>query len=202
MQSLWPAIEFADCRKEPAKWNQQWEERLRIVTSTNLMQVSLPMLPESIEEEIFTNHRNRLRNLCSFQNELTVTAAMSFGRDNFESEWLKSSTSLREKHLLEGMVRTCTMMLGMENHRMLCDEISLPFLEKDGGHGYLRLLKHFMVKDPCYVSKVPIYLSGPQWVRFMMGREDSALSEKELAFKTYYDDARNTFICEQPYQST
>ena len=36
---------------------------------------------------------------------------------------------LCEKHLLEGIVRTCTMMVGMEDYRLYCEEISLPFLE-------------------------------------------------------------------------
>jgi hypothetical protein len=109
--------------------------------------------------------------------------------------------SYRKKHLLEGVVRTCTMMHGMEDYRMHCNEVSLPFLEKDGGRGYLRLLKHFMVKDPTSVSKVPIYLPSPQWDQFAMGKEENSLSEKELAFKAYYDGVRNTFICEYLYQS-
>jgi hypothetical protein len=195
MQSLWSAAGFADCRKEPSKWNDQWEQRLKILASVNLVQRSLPMISASTEE-ILTGHRNRLRALCDIQNRLTIAAALSFGRDNHESKWLKSSASYRKKHLLEGMVRTCTMMHGMEDYRMYCNEITLPFLEEDGGRGYLKLLKHFMVKDLTSASKSPIFLSSPQWDRFVMGKEECALSEKELVFKTYYDDVRNTFICE------
>jgi hypothetical protein len=162
-----------------------------------MMKSSLAMFPEGAEQGILTDHRHRLHLLCNFQNHLTIEAVLSFIRDNFESKWLESSASYREKHLLEGMVRTCTMMQGVEDYRMHCEEISLPYLEKDGGRGYLRLLKHFMVKDPTSVSTVPIYLPSPQWDRFVMGREESTLSEKELAFKAYYDGVRNTFICEQ-----
>jgi len=166
------------------------------------MQHLLLVLPELGGEETLTNHRNRLRALYDIQNRLTLAAALSFERDNYESKWLQSSASYREKHLLEGMVRTCTMMYGMEDHRIYCNEITLPSLEKDGGRGYLRLLKHFMVKDLTSVSKAPIYLSSSQWDRFVMGKEEYALSEKELTFKAYYDGVRNTFICKYQYQST
>jgi len=161
-----------------------------------MMKESLAMIPKGSEQAILTDHRHRLRLLCEFQSHLTIAVVQAFVRDNFQLKWLQSSVSYREKHLLEGMVRTCTMMRGMEDYRMHCEEISLPYLEKDGGCGYLRLLKHFMIKDPTSVSTVPIYLPSPQWDRFVMGREESALSEKELAFKAYYDGVRNTFICE------
>jgi len=201
MQSLLSATTvFADCRKEPAKWNDQWEQRLKTFGSVNLMRVVFLFLPESTEQ-ILTDHRYRLRLLCELQTRLTATTALFFGREYFESKWLKSSGSYREKHLLEGMVRTCTMMYGMEDHRMHCHEITLPFLEKDGGRGYLRLLKHFMVKDLTSVSKAPIYLPSLEWDRFAMGREECDLSEKELAFKAYHEGIRNTFICEHQYQS-
>src|ERR1700691_5941320 len=114
MPSIWSAIGFADCRKEPAKWNRQWEDHLTIFGSVSLMQG----LSESMEEGALTGHRHRLRALCEFQNKLTVVAAQSFGQYDFESNWLKSSVSDREKHILEGMVRTCTMMHGMEDYRM------------------------------------------------------------------------------------
>ena len=152
----------------------------------------LAMFPEGAEQEMLTDHRHRLRILCNFQNRLTIAMAQSFVRDNFQSKWLAASLSHREKHLLEGMVRTCTMVQGMEDYRIYCEEISLPYLEKDGGRGYLRMLTHFMVKDPTSVSTVPIYLPSPQWDRFVMGREESTLSETELALKAYYDGVRNT----------
>ena len=203
MVSIWSAMGFnTDCREEPAKWNRGWEARLKIFSSANIVKESLATVPKGAEQTILTDHRHRLRILCHFQNRLTIAAMLSFVRDNFESKWLELSVSYREKHLLEGMVRTCTMMQGMEDYRMHCEEISLPYLEKDGGRGYLRLLKHFMVKDPTSVSTVPIYLPSPQWDRFMLGREESTLSERELAFKAYYDGVRNTFICEYSYQST
>jgi hypothetical protein len=197
MESLWSAVGFsADCREEPAKWNREWEAKLKILSSGNMMKESLAMIPKGAEQAILTDHRHRLRLLCKFQSHLTIAAVQAFVRDNFQSKWLQSSVSYREKHLLEGMVRTCTMMRGMEDYRMHCEEISLQYLEKDGGRGYLRLLKHFIVKDPTSVSTVPIYLPSPQWDRFVMGRDESTLSEKELAFKAYYDGVRNTFICE------
>lgn len=197
MPSIWSAIGFADCRKEPDKWNQQWEDHLTIFGSVSLIQG----LSESMEEEALTDHRHRLRALCKFQNELTVMAAQCFGQYDFGSNWLKLSVSDREKHLLEGMVRTCTMMRGMEDYRMYCPEVSLPYLEKNGGRGYLRLLKYFMVKDPTLVATMPIYLPSAQWDRYVMGKQESALSGKELVFKAYYDGVRNTFICKQQYQS-
>ncbi|KIM82390.1 hypothetical protein PILCRDRAFT_820225 [Piloderma croceum F 1598] len=197
MVSLWSAMGFTtDSREDPAKWNRRWEARLKKNSSVNMMEKSLAMFPKGAEQGILTDHRHRLRLLCNFQNHLTIAAMQSFVRDNFESKWLESSVSYREKHLLEGMIRTCTMMQGMEDYRAHCEEISLLYLEKDGGRGYLRLLKHFMVKDPTSVSTVPIYLPSPQWDRFVMGREDSTLSEQELAFKAYYDGVRNTFICD------
>lgn len=152
-------------------------------------------MPDGMEEEILTNHRSRLRELSIFQNTLTVLAMESFTRNNFELEWLKLSAFDRQKHLLEGMVRTCTMMPVMENHRIFCDEITLPFLERGEGRGYLGLLKHFMVKDSASVSKVPIYISSPRWdwmVKFTNGND---VSEKELAMRAYSEGVRNSFIC-------
>jgi hypothetical protein len=182
---------FADCRKEPAKWNQQWEHQLKQIASVNILQKST--LSDDTED-ILTHHRTRLRELCIFQNNLTVLAA-DFAQDNFESKWVKSSTAHREKHLLEGIVRTSTELLGMEGYRIFCDEITLPFLEKDEGRGYLRLLKHFMVEDPTSLSKAPIYISNPRWDQLLPNNGGNKPSEKELALKAYYDGIRNTFIC-------
>jgi len=83
----------------------------------------------------------------------------------------------------------------MEGHRIFCNEITLPFLEKVEGRGYLRLLKHFMVEDPTSLSKAPIYISNPRWDQLLPNNSGNKPSEKELVSKAYYDGIRNTFIC-------
>jgi len=114
MESLWSAVGFS--AEEPAKWSRGWEARLKIFSSVNMMKKSLAMIPKGSEQAILTDHRHRLRLLCKFQSHLTIAAVQAFVRDNFQSKWLQSSVSYREKHLLEGMVRTCTMMRVMEDY--------------------------------------------------------------------------------------
>ena len=195
MEFISQELGFADCRKDPAKWNEQWEDYLKVLAPVNIMKKSFMMLPEDVEEEILSNHRGRVRDLCEFQKRLTVVAAESLTRDHFESKWLKSSASQREKHILEGMVRTCTAASGMEDHRMICDEVTLPYLQKDGGRGFLGLLKCFMIEDPTVGHEDPIYISNPRWDA-MVGKKRKDLSERELIMQAYGDGIRNTFLCE------
>jgi hypothetical protein len=111
-----------------------------------------------------------------FQKNLTLVAARSFAADNFESKWINSDASDGEKHLLEGMVRTCDTMPGMEDHCFNCDEITLPYLQNDRGRGYLNLLKHYMLEDLSSPSE-PIFLPNPRWDS-MMGKNKKNLSDR------------------------
>jgi hypothetical protein len=92
-----------------------------------------------------------------FQRRTTSEAEQFFATDDFESEWIQSGAAYREKHLLEGMVRTCDM--GLEDDRMESDEVTLPYLQKANGRGFLTLLKHFMLDDASFIPSEPIFHS-------------------------------------------
>lgn len=141
------------------------------------------------EDEILTNHRSRLRHLCMIQQRLTKVAATSFALDDFESKWLKASPAYRQTHILEGMVRTCTMTAGMEDSRLTCEEITLLRLQKDGGRGFLALLKEFMLDDPTSLPTTPILLPNRQW-------DWMGVNKPSPVIRAYMDGNRNLFICE------
>jgi hypothetical protein len=44
---------------------------------------------------------------------------------------------------------------------MYCNELTLPNLQDWHGHGFLELLKHFVVEDFANVSRQPIHLTNP-----------------------------------------
>lgn len=210
MDTFW-AREFklADCHKEPLKWNTQCESLSKDFASVDLLEHLTAMKLTSAtgssgseDEEMLSTHRNIIQDLCLQQRELTMTAARFFAMDDFEAKWLRSSASTREKHLLEGIVRTCTMAPGMEDTRLYCYEITLSLLQKAGGRGYLNLLKKFLIADTTLTPTTPILITNPQWDQ-MIGKNKSNLSESNKIMQAYMEGTRNIFICKpiQPFRS-
>jgi hypothetical protein len=123
---------------------------------------------------------------------MTSEAEQFFATDAFKSEWIQSGAAYREKHLLEGMVRTCDM--GMEDDRIESDEVTLPYLQKANDRGFLTLLKHFILDDASPIPSEPIFIPSPRW-DCMMGKNPKNLSNVEKAWQAYTEGIRNEFTC-------
>jgi hypothetical protein len=118
-----------------------------------------------------------------------------FALRDFESKWLESNESVRQKHLLEGFVRTCTMTSGMENSRLYCEEMTLSNLQRGNGRAFLDLLKFFMIGDTSSVPTTAILLPNPRLDQ-EIGKRRKDWSEQDKIYHAYYDGIRNVFICE------
>src|ERR1700733_6846124 len=182
---------------DPAKWNEVWERVIKGYGSTDVLQrFETKGITDAEADELLLNSSTRLRYLCDCQHRLTIRAACAFAEGDFESKWLRSNINVREKHLLEGIMRTCDLKVPfIEDERANCQEVTLPFLQKAKGRGFLTLLRHFMHEDTSSIPTTPIFLSSPRWDR-MIGRNRKNLSDKLKIAQAYCDGNRNEFICE------
>lgn len=182
-----------DPRKEPSKWNEMWEElTLAYDASTHSMRMK-GMFDGQPTDDILANHRNRMQLLCEHQLELTNAAAISFARDDFEAKWLQSSADYREKHLLEGLVRTSAMTPTMSDQRALCAEVTIARMQDRGGKGFLTLLKLGML-DTVSLPKTALFLPSRRWDKIVQ-RNKPGLTEHDIAIQAYCDGIRNNYIC-------
>jgi hypothetical protein len=185
-------------KHDPVQWNIQWEQMMSKLLTPAAMHQFLQLSEASVTgEEILSNHRKRIQDLCTQQRNLTINTASCFALHDFEAKWLKTDKLVRQKHLLEGIVRTCAITSGMEDSRLCCEEITLANLQARNGQEFLDLLSFFMVKDTSSTPTTPILLCNPRWDK-MIGKHRKNLSERDKIFHAYYDGVRNVFIC-KPY---
>jgi hypothetical protein len=111
-------------------------------------------------QHMLAMHRAKYGLLCQCLARLAQAVAVSFATHDFRRRWLVASPAVREEHILKGLVRACSEI---ESFRRYCDELTLPYLQRGGGHGFLDLLKHFTLDDYTQVPTKPIYLKSSHW---------------------------------------
>ena len=145
------------------KWNAAWEETIKKNTSnpTDVMRAAVGTLAKNSKQSYQTaidNYRQNFNSLCTLQTHLSSYATLCFVQLDFESKWLLATNSIRETHILQGLAHACR---GSDYDRIYCNELTLPYLQDQHGHGFLQLLKHFVVEDFAKVPNQPIHLANP-----------------------------------------
>ncbi|RDB15815.1 hypothetical protein Hypma_003629 [Hypsizygus marmoreus] len=133
-------------------WNAGWE---RVATATSHVFNENPPTPVSASEAseyILVHYQDMYRAVCTIQYNLTVTAM--YMPTGFEREWQAAKPTVRRDHFLEGHIRVS--ILGHEDFRAHCGDITLASLEKTNGGGFLKLLKEYLHDDPSDVPTTPI----------------------------------------------
>lgn len=187
---------FPDMEKDTVRWNKAWEEEVERF-STFVWAVDAADMLDSYstgDDEAIAGHRSAIHCLCLQQRNLSVLAFQRFAIDNLEQEWHRLDTSTRQTHLLEGMVRTCRILQPPEE-RLHCEEITLPYLQKGNGQGFLDLLKEFILPDTTTIPTEPKILSSTRFDRMLRPGPDGP-SEKHAFFLADHTLHRNRFICE------
>ncbi|KAJ6601030.1 hypothetical protein DFH09DRAFT_1489961 [Mycena vulgaris] len=155
------------------KWNQEWEKEIAWDLSSDcplkpidiVRELYLYISAEESEAEmqhLLTIHRDAYGQLCQSLTRLAQAVAVCYATHDFVNKWLLAPESVRQEYILEGLVRACRGS-GIESSRRFCSELTLPFLQRDGGQGFLDLLKHFTLEDFPQVPKEPIYLESQHW---------------------------------------
>lgn len=180
------------------QWNAQWElfvsSMNRIVNPIIIYQLdySLRTLGHRGAAQALLDHlRINYRALWSMQGMLTARALDAFVRDHLELRWRATDGTLREKHLLEGLARTCAQPKGTEHERILCPELTLANMQEGDGQGFLDLLKSYILDDYFTGNQKPIFLPNS---RYRVDETRLSETEKMLREKLYVD--RNIFISE------
>lgn len=188
-----------DPKKDPFHWNKQWENVVEQMVEKRLLSDMMECSKGDCDSEgILSNHRQRVQGLQYHQKGLTNYAAECFAVHDFESKWLGSTIAVRQRHILEGLVRTSA--IGTEDARTFCPELTLVGLEKGNGRGYFDLLNYFMVDDTSEstsestTSTPPILLLNPR-LDEQMGKGRKDLSENDKILHAYFDGVRSFFIC-------
>jgi hypothetical protein len=185
------------------KWNAAWEEIIQENTSnpTDVMRAAIGTLAKSSKQSFQTvidNYRQNFNSLCTLQTHLSSYATSCFAQLDFESKWLLATDSTREGHILQGLVHACR---GSDHDRIYCDELTLPNLQDRHGHGFLELLKHFVVEDFANVSRQPIHLTNP--LGGLLSETSPAASHigqsnsEEKTVLALVNMSRSTTICKQ-----
>lgn len=148
-----------------------------------------------VTDEGIASHRSAIRALCTSQRTLTVLAHQRLTLDDLERKWLSLDASARQHHLLQGMMRACRRPIE-QNERLHCDEVTLPFLQKGNGRGFLDLLSSFKVDDTTTIPTEPVFLPNPRF-EHMLQPGSSNESDRQIFFRASATLHRNQFICEQ-----
>ncbi|RDB20902.1 hypothetical protein Hypma_012003 [Hypsizygus marmoreus] len=135
-------------------WNAAWEEVG--ATQTKMMMDPSRRIAAGggigdASNSIFRTYRSHYGYLCELQYRLagTVTLQIAAG---FEGRW--RAATVRRDHILEGHIRVAVM--GMEDYRGVCGDITLASLEKNNGEGFLKLLRVYLHDDLSSIPSTPI----------------------------------------------
>jgi hypothetical protein len=186
---------FPDMDQDPEKWNQGCEKLMsldRIGTRRHTL-AALELWGEKEVQEFYSNHRDRVADLCVFQQNLTKEASASFAMNDLEKKWLEAGASTRRSHVLEGLVRTCSIS-GEADDRLCCPELTLDGLEKGNGQSFITLLKSCMLEDASSSPSTPILLPISKWT-FTPSPTNPDNWKEEAAYALRIL-SRTIFICE------
>ncbi|KAJ7696812.1 hypothetical protein B0H17DRAFT_1053144 [Mycena rosella] len=151
------------------KWNQEWETEIAwnlsgsVPKPIDVLRGAFLYLSTEVEmQDVLAEHRETYGLLCRSLTHLAQAVTICYATRDFLNRWRSAAASVREEHILEGLVRSCGRSHS-EFFRLLCDELTLPFLQRDRGQGFLDLLKNFTLDDFSQVPKTPIYLESRHW---------------------------------------
>ncbi|KAJ7760103.1 hypothetical protein DFH07DRAFT_816877 [Mycena maculata] len=154
--------------QDKVKWNQDWEREIALVDRKpidNIRIFTLHLVTKESKAELqhwLVVHRAVYGALCQALPRLAEASSFYFAIHDFANKWLSAPPAVREEHILEGLARACNGT-GGDAFRGLCDELTLPSLQRDGGQGFLDLLKHFTLDDFSCAPQTPIYLESHLW---------------------------------------
>ncbi|KAJ6617413.1 hypothetical protein B0H10DRAFT_2033296 [Mycena sp. CBHHK59/15] len=152
------------------KWNEDWEREIARWTLGDgpkpievMRSLVLHIALEESEAEMqhmLAEYRSDYGSLCDSLTRLSEYAVTSHATRDLRNKWLSSSDSVRQVHILDGLARACRVM---DSFRWLCEELTLPWLQRGEGQGFLDLLQHFTLDDFSRVPEKPIYLKSRHW---------------------------------------
>lgn len=176
------------------QWNAQWESYLERAQFPILFyQLAYrwsSMGHSGARDSQLMGIRTNFRSMCLMQRNLTERILHAIVRDHFESRWQEAEESVRERHLLEGLVRTCAHPQGAEQSRLLCPEVTLEKLQDSQGRAFLNLLKSYILDEYSAVPKKPLLLPSGR-----LNDPPEAMSELDNIIREELIIDRNSFIC-------
>ncbi|KAG8929348.1 hypothetical protein FRC01_004465 [Tulasnella sp. 417] len=191
---------YHDKDKDPVKWNEQWEAWLSkeyaprdtydppAFDSTSITsQSTLSKIQDERKQLLYLQ-----TGLCRLIEPLPI-----------RETWLSLPPKIRRDHLLKAIVLASSGPGGAELNRCLCPEISISFLERDGGKGFLQLLltssppggasvvEPVFVGHPVFDAKyndsdgyTPLGVSVQEWRTFVA----MARYERNMFLSTFLED--------------
>ncbi|RDB15890.1 hypothetical protein Hypma_003618 [Hypsizygus marmoreus] len=138
-----------------------------------------------VTEFILSAYQMNYAYLCNLQYDLTrqFTYNMAAG---FEGQWLAATASVRRDHALEGHIRAA--IAGLDCFRGFCGDLTLASLEKNGGKGFLNLLRIYLHDDLSSVPKIPISLP-------YNGTSGIPTPSNTDGWRAYFALSRDLYIC-------
>ncbi|KAG8929349.1 hypothetical protein FRC01_004466 [Tulasnella sp. 417] len=127
---------YRDKDKDPVKWNEQWEAWLRKEYGPRTTS-----RPRGFDSTAITT-QSTLSKLQDDRTQLIhVPKVLARLIEEFpiNETWLSLPAERRQDHLLKAIIANCNGP-GAELNRTLCPELSISFLERDEGKGFLQLL--------------------------------------------------------------
>ncbi|KAG8910838.1 hypothetical protein FRC00_007453, partial [Tulasnella sp. 408] len=127
---------YRDKDKDPAKWNEQWEKWL----SKEFAPRDTYRAPGFDATAITTQSTlSKIQDHRSHLIHMQAILARLIEEFPINETWLSLPPTIRQDHLLKAIVAVCTGP-GAELNRTFCPELTISFLERDGGKGFLQLL--------------------------------------------------------------
>lgn len=142
---------FPDPDAAPAAWNTIWEQialqYTLVINHSKTFQRDERLTPTPADDQwTLSFYRSLYHETCVLQHKLTLAAAEAYST-GFERHWKAAPEAVRQKHLLEGHVRTSVACVDADIYRLFCGDVTLPSLQIDSGRGFLRLVKVYLHDD-------------------------------------------------------
>jgi hypothetical protein len=162
---------------DPVVWNLSWEARASDFIGSHEIGESWG----EVDETFLAAHRACFEGLCFLQYDLSLSASEYYAL-GFEGRWRNVAQGVRQKHMLEGHVRTCMADEG-DAVRSYCSDICLEPMASDSGKLFLDLLQRYLLDDITRPSATPITYPYP-------GSTSRSTVMDAFAF------ARDTYLCQ------
>ncbi|KAF8996342.1 hypothetical protein BDQ17DRAFT_1411807 [Cyathus striatus] len=141
---------------------------------------------------LLTFMRYNTRRLVDYQRVLSE----AYQPDFFEPNWKRSSSSVRRRHMLEGLVRSRIVDPEAEADRIYCSELTLDAMDKQQGVPFINLVKRYIAPD---VSKLTpdttLSFPHPLWADEMKREHEKDKNSLRSLMWKFVQLNRDLYLC-------
>jgi hypothetical protein len=164
-KSFWAdKFKIPNFKRDPWRWNKEWENILRTLSSSKDVYPKMATLyrKDRWDSTELAEHLTSLKNVvCGIQNMLPQVDEMD-ADEHFVTAWQLLEEEEGKRHLLKELERACRHESWGQDSRVLCPEITITSLLKQRGLAFIDLINIYKTgkKDVDGVLRIAFRTSG------------------------------------------